>query len=313
VSKAQRLREGKRQKLEEERKAAATSASLDGPIAKLDRAKTHFQALNKSIGAFKRSKTHDIVVTKNDPLTGEQVANLRILKRPKNPEWGLVLGDMVHNLRSALDHLIWQLVILNGEKPRRQNQFPVIGTKAEYWEVQPNRSESTRDRMLAGVADEHRTFIDLVQPFNGREDAPEGTRTALSLLSSLSNTDKHRVVHAGFALIEEPTPDLFEATTLHEGVAVDIVMNWGELEDGAEIMRFRPDPPGSHVQMKATIPMYVTFRHGGRNLRPEHVRLVFEWVDSYVRGFRPIFEGEVRMGKGSPIKWVGPDPPPGRA
>jgi hypothetical protein len=308
MGKAKRLREEKKQRLEQERKVAGATASLDGPLAKLGRAKAHFDALNGSIEAFQRSDTHDIVITKSDSQTGEKVANLRILKHPKNPEWGLILGDMVHNLRSALDHLVWQLVILNGEKPRRQNQFPIIGAKAQYLDVQPNRSESARDRMLVGVAEPHRAFIDVVQPFNGRQDASEGTRTALSLLSSISNTDKHRVVHAGFALIEEPTPDLFDASSPQGEVAVDISMNWGELEDGAEIMRFRPDPPGAQVNMKATIPMHLAFRHGGRDLRPEHFQIVFDWVDSYVRGFAPIFDGELRMDDGSPIKVIGPVP-----
>lgn len=302
MSKAKRLRE---QRAEEERAAnesVAGVAALDGPIAKLDRAKTHFKALNKSIGAFKRSKTHDFVVTKFDPNTGEKVLNLKILKEPKNPEWGLLLGDMVHNLRSALDHLVWQLVLLNGEKPRRQNQFPIIGTKNEYWEIPVNRSESVRDRMLSRVSDDHRAFIDIVQPFNAGNDP---TGTALAVLSWISNTDKHRVVHAGFVLTEEPSEDLFDVTTLHPGGAyVDVSMNWGELKDGAEIMRFRPVPPDAHVNMNAQVPTYIAFREGDRQIHADAIKVVFKWVDAYVRGFEPIFRGELRMGKGSPFKVV---------
>jgi hypothetical protein len=304
MSKAKRLRE-QRAKQEGAQKAAANqSASLEGPIAKLDRAKTHFQALNRSIGAFKRSKTHDFIVTKFDPDTGEKVVHLKILKEPKNPEWGLLLGDMLHNLRSALDHLVWQLVLLSGEKPRRQNQFPIIRTKAEYWEATRNRSESARDRMLVGVSEDHRTFIDLVQPFNAR-DEPEGT--SLAILSWLSNADKHRVVHAGFVLTEEPSPELFDVTTLHPTdapVHVDVSMRWGELKDGAEIMRFRPNPPGAHVNMNAVIPTYIAFREGDRQLNVEWLKVVFKWVDDYVRGFEPVFRGELVMGKGSPLKIV---------
>ena len=277
---------------------------MDGPIAKLDRAKTHLQILNKSIGAFKRSKTHDFVVTKFDPESGEKVVHLKILKEPKNPEWGLILGDMAHNLRSALDHLVWQLVILNGKKPRRQNQFPIIGTKNEYWEIPSNRSESVRDRMLAGVAEDHRAFIDVVQPFNAR-DAPSDSRTSLSILSWISNADKHRVVHAGFVLTGEPSPEFFDVTSLHgEAAYVDVSMNWGELKDGAEIMRFRPVPPGAHVNMNAKIPTYIAFRQGGYDLRAEEIKVLFGWINAYVRGFEPLFRGELRMGRGSPLKVV---------
>jgi hypothetical protein len=310
VGKAKRLRERKAEQRAVEEQGDA-NASLDGPIGKLDRAKVHFHTLNKSIGAFKRSKTHEFVVTKVDPTSGEKAVHLRILKEPKNPEWGLILGDMVHNLRSALDHLVWQLVLLNGKKPRRQNQFPIIGTKDEYWKVPTNRSESVRDRMLAGVAEDHRPFIDIVQPFNARTDAPSGARTALSTLSWISNADKHRVVHASFVLTEEPSPDLFDVTTSHPGgAAVDMKMNWGELKDGAEIMRFCPDPPGAHVNVNVTIPTYIAFRQGGYDLRVEEIKVFFNWIDAYVRGFEPIFQGDLAMGAGSPIKFVAADHSP---
>jgi hypothetical protein len=303
VGKAQRLREQRARQEGARRAAANPSASLDGPIAKLDRAKTHFHTLNKSIGAYKRSKSHDFVVTNVNPDTGEKVVNLQILKEPKNPEWGLILGDMAHNLRSALDHLVWQLVILNGEKPSRQNQFPIIGVEKEYWEILPNNSQSTRDRMLAGVAEDHRAFIDAVQPFNARGQQPDGPRTALAVLSGISNADKHRVVHASFVLTEEPSPEIFDATTTHPGgVTLHMEMNWGELKNGAEIMRFCPLAPGAHVNVNAEIPTYIAFRQGGRDLRAEEIKVVFEWIDAYVRGFEPIFRGELPMGKGSPFK-----------
>jgi hypothetical protein len=310
MSKAERLREHRKKKQAEWEEAAKAEASLDGPIAKLDRAKVHFQALNKSIGAFKRSKTQDFIVSEFDPDTGEKAINLKILKEPKNPDWGLILGDMVHNLRSALDHLVWQLVILNGKKPRRQNQFPIIGTKNEYWEVPANRSESVRDRMLAGVSEDHRAFIDMVQPFNAGDDAPQNSRTSLALLSWISNADKHRVIHAGFVLTEEPSPELFDVVSPHPGAYVDMTMNWGELKDGAEIMRYRPHPPGAHVNVDAKIPTYITFRQGGKDLRADEIKHVFGWIDAYVRGFEPLFRGELAMGKGSPIKRVPADKAP---
>ncbi|HEY5709433.1 MAG TPA: hypothetical protein VIS51_08555 [Solirubrobacterales bacterium] len=161
--------------------------------------------------------------------------------------------------------------------------------------------------MLAGVAEEHRAFIDVVQPFNGRRDSE--TSTALSILSSISNADKHRVIHAGFVLTEEPSPDIFDATTTHPGgAAINMKMKWGELKDGAEIMRFRPDPPDARVNVNAEIPTYIAFRHGGHDLRVEEIKVIFSWVDAYVRGFEPVFRGELAMGEGSPIRAFRPEP-----
>ena len=43
--------------------------------------------------------------------------------------WAVILGDAVHNLRSALDHLIWQLVLLDtGKDGSNEHQFPVASS-----------------------------------------------------------------------------------------------------------------------------------------------------------------------------------------
>ena len=44
----------------------------------------------------------------------------------------LLAGDVIHNLRSALDHLIYQLVIANGAKPDTSTAFPLWRTKALF-------------------------------------------------------------------------------------------------------------------------------------------------------------------------------------
>ncbi len=41
------------------------------------------------------------------------------------PYFSVVVGDVIHNLRSALDHLAWQLVILDGGQPNDSTQFPI--------------------------------------------------------------------------------------------------------------------------------------------------------------------------------------------
>jgi hypothetical protein len=37
---------------------------------------------------------------------------------------GVIVGDFLHNLRCVLDHLVWQLVLSNGQTPSVRNQFP---------------------------------------------------------------------------------------------------------------------------------------------------------------------------------------------
>jgi len=44
------------------------------------------------------------------------------------PEWALEIGEIVYQLRSALDHLAWQLVLLDGGTPGHLTDFPIRDT-----------------------------------------------------------------------------------------------------------------------------------------------------------------------------------------
>src|SRR6266511_2429033 len=60
-------------------------------------------------------------------------------------EWGVRIGDCLHNLRSALDHVVWQLALLHlqrqpTDKEARRIQFPI--------EHIPERFEGARVRPL---------------------------------------------------------------------------------------------------------------------------------------------------------------------
>jgi hypothetical protein len=41
-------------------------------------------------------------------------------------QYGVMVGDVVHNLRSALDHLIAQLVEANGKSVNKRSGFPIF-------------------------------------------------------------------------------------------------------------------------------------------------------------------------------------------
>lgn len=58
-----------------------------------------------------------------DANTSEWVVRFCVLEAPPL-KWGVLIGDVVHNLRSALDHLAWQLVLRNGGESSWRTQFP---------------------------------------------------------------------------------------------------------------------------------------------------------------------------------------------
>ena len=110
-------------------------------------------------------------------------------ERPPD-ELGLVLGDFIQNVRAALDQSIFALGVEQSER----SEFPIHSDERQYIGTDDTHPVSRRDLTLAKLPDEYRTVIDAAQPYR------RGTRHAiredpLAILASLSNADKHRVVH----------------------------------------------------------------------------------------------------------------------
>src|ERR1700694_4118323 len=87
---------------------------LNGSRAKVQRAKEHFQGLIIAHAQFMNLNPHGFVIDEN-PETGERIWRARI-SRETPVEWRVVAGDVVHNLRAALDFLAYQLWVANGKK-----------------------------------------------------------------------------------------------------------------------------------------------------------------------------------------------------
>lgn len=165
---------------------------LDGVQAKWDRAKEQFDQLLAETDAFFNGepKPH-FSVGEFDTDAWEWVERFQIREEPP-PRFGVILGDVLHNLRSALDHLIWQVTLLDGGKPDSRTQFPIVReSKAEF--------DRVAQRCIPGLTPEHRAVVDYAQPYHAGKNAH---RHPLAVLSALSNMDKHRLVNPTYSFIE---------------------------------------------------------------------------------------------------------------
>jgi hypothetical protein len=81
----------------------------------------HLEFLNERVKSFTKDLDSYEVETKDDWQTAKVFVHGEPV--PAVEEWGPIIGDVVHNLRSALDHLVWQLTIANGHTP--PNPIPV--------------------------------------------------------------------------------------------------------------------------------------------------------------------------------------------
>src|SRR5947199_5076580 len=90
--------------------------------SKLERAKHHILDLDSQFSTF--LKDAYTIGTKSKP----EISHVQLYiadAKPIPDTFPLLIGDAVHNIRSALDHLVWQLVEATGDIPTNKNSFPI--------------------------------------------------------------------------------------------------------------------------------------------------------------------------------------------
>src|SRR5437867_685996 len=97
------------------------SDRLHGILLKLDRAEEHFHAVQDAVLPSTYCKCK---ITREKNLeTG--LFDLRLFLVEPNRTLSTYIGDCLHNLRCALDYLVYQLVLAANNKPSGSNMFPV--------------------------------------------------------------------------------------------------------------------------------------------------------------------------------------------
>ena len=146
--------------------------------------------------------------------------------------WGLLLGDVVHNWRCALDHIAWALYKRGtanlSERRERDVSFPIFTTRTAF--------NDSLKKNLPGVKLRDTAVVRRYQPYLGGKR--RSSKHVLLVLQELSNADKHRFLQpviaypktASYTIVA--TSDCIYrrlAPKTHEG---------GAIEPGAELVRF---------------------------------------------------------------------------
>ncbi len=170
------------------------SHPLDGCRAKLDRAEQHLDALNAEIKPF-MERDKQTFVTDFDHADNSVV--VRYKETQQIPiSWGVALGDFVHNTRSALDHLVHQLVLLAGATPHGTHQFPILDHPNDWIGKVENPPQVGKKGQLDFICTGQVAVIKALQPYEPATGLPR-----LLTLRRFSNTDKHRLIHAARATL----------------------------------------------------------------------------------------------------------------
>ena len=138
----------------------------------------------------------------------------------------MTIGDVVQNIRHALDHLVYEL-----STPSARNQgksgFPIFTDKCEF--------QVLGAPLIRGIKGDERTLIERHQPYQ----APYPARNhPLAILNKLANQDKHRVLLPVIAAVSN-TGSWIGST--NADIRIER-FHPGPVEHDAEIMAFTASP-----------------------------------------------------------------------
>jgi hypothetical protein len=238
------------------------SGDLDAVRLKLHRAQIHLEALHAAVQAFHWRDAYDARV-ELDAQANELVVIAIVRENPPR-EWAPLFGDLIHNLRSALDHLAIALVLSTMPTANtRTNAFPIFD-EDPYRPKAPKSDKDTWKKLVKGMSAEQVAAVREVQPFN--TPIPASMVNTLTVIGTLSNTDKHRTLipiggAAGGAV--ELDPRKLDGWKLNARIAAPPM---GKIEHGTVIARFGLTPlvpnPDMDVDVGVRFGVSVTLDEG---------------------------------------------------
>jgi len=151
---------------------------LDGAYLRVTRAQEHFTDLDKVLAIYAAENLKQVGTFDVDPQTFQpDIKDFHILEVPGIAS--VLTGELIYNLRAALDYLVFELARRDAGTEQDGTQFLIEDSPAGF----ARRSKT----YLRGVSDPHRTAIEDFQPYKG----VHWTRR----LRELSNPDKHRKLY----------------------------------------------------------------------------------------------------------------------
>jgi hypothetical protein len=155
---------------------------LDGAVLRLNRADRHLSEADKIIMAYAATYV-DHVVADDDGKTVRFPQGWP----PIPAELSVVVSDAIHNMRAALDYIVYELALEDSGKIQSGTQFLIEDIKSDP--LDPKRGFDARSKQyLKGLEQCHIDMIEGLQPYKGIH----WTKT----LRDISNPDKHRTLTA---------------------------------------------------------------------------------------------------------------------
>lgn len=203
---------------------------LRGPRLKVARARAHIDEFNAKTENFLARNPFRIVVQENTGKHRDKWPRALVFQvREEIPEeFSAVIGDVVHNLRSALDLLVCALVRANNQDDKHV-YFPVAQSAETL-------DEAIKNGKVKRAGPSVVEFVRNLNPYRG-----DGGDWVISALHDLDILDKHRLIIAIGCVGE------FQRVVVglrwESSIAVTLPgFQWAGLEDGAKMLDIRAEP-----------------------------------------------------------------------
>jgi hypothetical protein len=252
---------------------------------KVERANKHIRDLNTAIVAFMATNPYK-VLAKHDAQTRKPVYYLADVQ-PVPAEIPVILGDAIHGLRTALDHLAQQLYLVGSgaSVSRRETSFFIAPKASEYKRVVGGKVEKMRREAIEALA--------ALEPYKG------GKGNDFWILHGLNNIDKHRSLMAAGSsyrsvdifpvlLAKMPEPMRSAFGTISQSLFIKPADNLCPLKTGDELLIGDVDEAlNADVQFTFDVAL-----HEPEIIEPgpmlEIVQRLADLVGNTVKAFRPL-------------------------
>jgi hypothetical protein len=202
-----------------------------GVWVKLERAREHIQYLSDQVNSFYDRHPYRLV-GEEDPRSGLYIVSIHINETP-DLRWGVVAGDAVHNMRSALDnlwHRLWYKPGSAAYRRARYDGFPWFDNVQQLEARFKTRPKNAREKAIVDVLRSLRPYK------SGNSD--------LSALIELSNEDKHTSFLPVLGALRGDYRVYLTFRGVRQGPIVVPFAGMCPIQDAAEIARLRATAQG---------------------------------------------------------------------
>jgi hypothetical protein len=153
---------------------------LEGCRAKLERAKELVQGLEEEVASFLAAGTHSVV---RENQFDQRRYVFKLVGPPVPLRFAVLAGEIIHHLRSCVDHIVWALATRDGQTTDDRIAFPVCSTPEKF-------RKAVRNGVIRDVPDRAEPLIEAFQPYQSA-DPPN---SVVQVLHDLDIADKHKLL-----------------------------------------------------------------------------------------------------------------------